>query len=83
MSELRGFVVRADEAEREIKMLKLELEALASRGGGGLSAADENEKVPDELEKLRVENTKLRYRLGILRRATEAERERKWKCPEL
>ena len=77
MSELRVFVARADEAEREIERLKLELEALTSGSGVVCPTADADEKIPEELEKLRVENSKLKYRLGILQRATDAEKKRK------
>ena len=76
MSEFGGFVVRAEEAEREIEKLKLELDALSS-GSGSFTAAGDDEKVPEELEKLRVENSKRKYRIGILRRATEAEKKRR------
>lgn len=79
MSEFRIFVARADEAEREIEKLRLELEALTSGSGVGIPTTDaDDEKIPEELQKLRVENSKLKYRLGILKRATEAEKKRKW-----
>ena len=58
--------MRAEKAEKEIANLLAEfatLEKCQSREG-----PDEAE-VPEELEKLQLENKKLKYRLGILQRA--------------
>ncbi len=77
--DLEKFVSRADKAEKEVEELIRELECLepqvpaaAKRNG----KAEEEEEVPEELAKLRTENTKLKYRLGILQRATEKEEAR-------
>jgi regulator of replication initiation timing len=70
MSGLESFVARAAVAEKEIEKLMLEVEALKATN------VDYDEKVPEDLEKLRIENSKLKYRLGILKRATEAQRKR-------
>ncbi len=77
-SNLDDFVRRAEAAEEEVEDLLKELEELEPqvkaaaerrKGGGGAEA----EEVPEELAKLRTENSKLKYRLGILQRATERE----------
>ena len=70
MSGLESFVARAAVAEKEIEKLMLEVEALKATN------VDYDEKVPEDLEKLRIDNSKLKYRLGILKRATEAQRKR-------
>jgi len=70
MSGLESFVARAAVAEKEIEKLMLEVEALKATN------VDYDEKVPEDLEKLRIENSKLKYRLGILKRATEDQRKR-------
>lgn len=57
---------RADKAEKEIEKLALDLQTLQQEKPD-LSTGD----VPEELEKLMVENFKLKYRLAILKRATE------------
>ena len=74
MSNLELFVTRAETAEREIEILAAELEKLkqAPSGGGGVGG-DREEDLPEELKKLRQENTRLKYRLNILRRAVEEE----------
>ena len=74
MSNLEQFVTRAETAEREIEILAAELEKLkqAPSGGGGVGG-DREEDLPEELKKLRQENTRLKYRLNILRRAVEEE----------
>ncbi len=71
--EIEDFVKRADNAEKEIKALSNELNKLLSANPKS-SSSDSSGKVPEELEKLRVENTKLKYRLGILQRATAAQK---------
>ena len=65
---------RAEKAEKEIEKLAVELESLkkntpVSGGGKGNDDAD----VPEELLKLRQENTRLKYRLNILKKAVEKE----------
>jgi regulator of replication initiation timing len=70
MSGLESFVARAAVAEKEIEKLMLEVEALKATN------VDYDEKVPEDLEKLRIENSKLKYRLGILKRTTEDQRKR-------
>ncbi|TRY73938.1 hypothetical protein TCAL_01506 [Tigriopus californicus] len=64
MAEIETFVKRAQQAEVEVEKLFEELEILQRMD---LAA---KAKVPEELEKLRQENAKLKYRLGILKRAT-------------
>jgi regulator of replication initiation timing len=72
MSDMQEFERRAEVAERELEELSAEISALKS----GAFAADE-ELAPEELVRLRLENSKLKYRIGILRRAAEAEAEKK------
>ena len=72
MAGLEGFVRRAEKAEKEIENLKVEIKELQK----GQVNNDDCEKVPEELEKLRIENSKLKYRIGILKRATESEQKR-------
>jgi arginyl-tRNA synthetase len=67
MADIEHLVKKADKAEKEVEQLFKELEQLQSRAKG----VQEDQAVPEELEKLRVENSKLNYRLGILKRATE------------
>ena len=62
--ELEKYVQRADKAEKAIDELTKELQNLLQ------SQPAKSDEIPEELEKLRVENTKLKYRLGILQRAT-------------
>ena len=75
MAGLEGFVRRAEKAEKEIENLKVEIKAL-QKGQSSSTANDDGEKVPEELEKLRIENSKLKYQIGILKRATESEQKR-------
>lgn len=63
--ELEQFVLRADQAEKEIEALAKELSQLLHQGPTASSPGSS-----EELEKLKAENTKLKYRLGILQRAT-------------
>eukprot|EP00095_Tigriopus_kingsejongensis_P010442 maker-scaffold294_size218657-snap-gene-1.25 protein:Tk10442 transcript:maker-scaffold294_size218657-snap-gene-1.25-mRNA-1 annotation:"arginyl-trna synthetase" len=67
MAEVEKIVKRTQKAEEEVESLFLEFEALQKLNLAELT------KVPEELEKLRGENTKLKYRLGILKRATDKE----------
>ena len=69
--DIEKFVARADKAEKEIEELSKELKTLLSEASGSKSQSAQTGGVPEELEKLRTENTKLKYRLGILQRATE------------
>ena len=64
--ELEQYVNRANLAEKAIDNLSKELENLLKS-----QPNSQSDEIPEELEKLRVENTKLKYRLGILQRATE------------
>ena len=68
MEALSGFVKRAEKAESEIDYLLKELNALES-GGAKVTATKAQSPTPassEQLDKLRSENTKLKYRLGIL-----------------
>jgi regulator of replication initiation timing len=70
--ELEEYVKRANLAEKEIEALSEELKKLTSQTSN-CQEDDVTTQVPEELEKLRVENTKLKYRLGVLQRATAEE----------
>ena len=74
MADLETFVSRADAAEKEVEKLIRELESLEPKiaEAAAVRGGDEGE-IPEELLKLRSENVKLKYRLGILQRATDAE----------
>ena len=61
--DFEHYVKRADKAEKEIEDLTKTIKAL-------LVETPETQEVPEELEKLRVENNKLKYQIGILQRAT-------------
>ena len=78
--DLEKFVSRADKAEKEVEELIRELESLEPQVAAAAKRTgkkeEEEEEVPEELAKLRTENTKLKYRLGILQRATEKEEAR-------
>ena len=63
--DLEQYVKKADLAEKEIEDLAKTIKALLAE-----KPKAENQEIPEELEKLRIENTKLKYRLGILQRAT-------------
>ena len=68
MEALSGFVRRAEKAESEIDYLLKELNALES-GGAKVTATKAQSPAPassEQLDKLKSENTKLKYRLGIL-----------------
>ena len=69
--DIEKFVTKAEKAEKEIEELSKELKTLLSEASGSKSQSAQTGAVPEELEKLRTENTKLKYRLGILQRATE------------
>ena len=62
--ELEQYVKRANQAEKAIDELSKELQNLLKS-----QPTSKSDAIPEELEKLRVENTKLKYRLGILQRA--------------
>ncbi len=66
---------RADKAEKEVEELVKKLEGLEPLVKAAQEAKNkggqDGQEVPEELAKLRTENTKLKYRLGILQRATE------------
>ena len=61
------FVRRAEKAEKEAENLLYELSNLEKCWNGDVA----NSEVPEDLEKLQLENKKLQYRLAILQRATE------------
>ena len=63
--DLEQYVQRANKAEKEIEDLTKTIKTLLTEKPKVV-----NQDIPEELEKLRVENTKLKYRLGILQRAT-------------
>jgi len=73
MSGLQQFVARAEVAEKEIDKLVAELEALKKVSTGEEGDADKNEAIPEELAKLRSENTRLKYRLNILMKSCSKE----------
>ena len=80
MEALGGFVKRAEKAEEEIEFLLKELESLesgtkapAAKAGTPGPASESSE----QLDKLRTENGKLKYRLGILQRAVSTEQKKK------
>ena len=64
---VKDFVRRAEKAEKEIEELLFELSNLEKCWNGDVA----NSEVPEDLEKLQLENKKLQYRLAILQRATE------------
>lgn len=65
--DLETYVQRANVAELEIQALSDQLAALLQQNP---DPSANGTQVPEELEKLRIENSKLKYRLGILQRAT-------------
>lgn len=65
MASIEDLVRRAEKAERQVEELFHEVNSLQAASG-----PDASQDVPEELAKLRVENVKLNYRLGILQRAT-------------
>ncbi len=78
MITLESYVLRAEKAEKEIENLVLQLKNIENGIHLDNGVKDES-NVPEELEKLRIENVKLKYRLGILQRATENEKNRSLK----
>jgi len=80
MEALSGFVKRAEKAESEIDYLLEELNALESGGAPSkVTAAKAQSPAPassEQLDKLKSENTKLKYRLGILQRAVASEQKK-------
>ena len=71
MTDIQKFVSRAETAEKEIEKLAQELESLKKTAPA--ASAGDSDDVPEELRKLRQENTRLKYRLNILKRAVERE----------
>ena len=63
--DVEQYAKRADYAEKEIENLTKTIKTLLVE-----NPTSECQEVPEELEKLRSENTKLKYQLGILQRAT-------------
>ncbi len=74
-STLEDFVRHAEQAEKDLAELVAEVEALERHSRA--KKEEETKEPPEELVKLREENTKLKYRLGILRRATDKEKKGK------
>ena len=64
MSAFESFVARAEQEGKEIEVLTKEIENIKSE-------IRNDDKLPEDLVKLRTENSKLKYRLRILMRATE------------
>ena len=75
MISLESYVLRAEKAEKEIENLVVQLKNI-EKGNPPNNVTEDEANVPEELEKLRMENVKLKYRLGILQRATENEKRR-------
>ena len=73
MSNLDQFVSRAETAEKEVEKLVAELENMKTALASGSGGVQQEEDVPEELKKLRQENSRLKYRLNILKRAVEEE----------
>ena len=76
---IEDFVSRAGKAEKEIEVLKRELDQLLSSSNNKIVPQNQDSS-SEELEKLRTENLKLKYRVGILQRATAAA-QKKQKTP--
>ena len=68
-STVDAYVLRASKAEKEIETLLAEIKNLEKNPTNGSSSSDDS-PIPEELEKLQVENRKLKYRLGVLQRST-------------
>ena len=77
---IEDFVSRAEKAEKEIEVLKQELDQLLSSSNDKIVPQNQGSS-SEELEKLRTENSKLKYRVGILQRATAAAAQKKQKMP--
>ncbi len=74
-SSVEDYVRRAEKAEEEIQVLLNELKNLEKCPTAGNPGNNGDESaIPEELEKLQAENKKLKYRLSVLQRATEAEK---------
>ncbi len=72
---VEDYVRRAEKAEEEIQVLMKELKSLEKCPAAGNPGNNgEESAIPEELEKLQAENKKLKYRLSVLQRATEAEK---------
>jgi len=73
-SALDSYSDRATSAEKQIEILLKELESLKTGKAGSSAAAAASVVEPSEEEqKLRAENTRLKYRLNILKRAVAKE----------
>jgi len=73
---LSAYIKRAEKAESELDTLTKQLKAIEAEASGNAakSAQKALESSSEEVEeRLRGENTKLKYRLGILKRAVAAE----------
>ena len=81
MEALDGFVKRAEKAESEIEFLLKELSALESGSAPSAPAASAAPESSEQLDKLRTENNKLKYRLGILQRAVSVEQKKSKQRP--
>uniref|UniRef100_A0A0K2TFV8 Probable arginine--tRNA ligase, cytoplasmic n=1 Tax=Lepeophtheirus salmonis TaxID=72036 RepID=A0A0K2TFV8_LEPSM len=68
-SQLDSLSHRADKAEEELQTLLKELESLQKATNRTTKAQTQSQEIPPELEKLRNENSKLKYRKGILERS--------------
>lgn len=75
--DVEQYVKRADYAEKEIENLTKTIKTLLVE-----NPTSECQEVPEELEKLRSENTKLKYQLGILQCATAEVESKKTKDME-
>jgi len=73
-AQLEAYVARVTSAEEQAEKLALELEALTPKIKA--KKQERNREPTEELLKLRAENAKLKFRLGILQRATEEERQK-------
>ena len=71
MSGLEQYIARADAAEGEIEKLIAELEGLKNNSDG--PQTNQSDDVPEELAKLRSENSRLKYRLNILKKSCSKE----------
>ncbi|XP_013793092.2 arginine--tRNA ligase, cytoplasmic-like [Limulus polyphemus] len=71
---IKIYTTKAEKAEEEIQLLTSELEEL-KKFKNGITCTSDVDCSP-ELEKLRVENMKLRYRIEILKKSLEEEESR-------
>ena len=70
---LESFVKKVDLAEKEVEDLFHQLDSIekAAKVKGQPKQQQQQQEIPEELKKLRLENAKLNYRLNILKKATE------------